>query len=139
MTGADFCNTLVYDAHRGEVNGMLFGQVQAELASLLQTEDVATSNETVWDDLVGFGRNVCAFIERVAEEKPLRDMAKANKDGKKGMFKQGSRFLDYMAFATSTAASSCVSLPWLNASRESSTQNLGTMPLFSSIRPCHVR
>jgi hypothetical protein len=72
--GADFCNTLVYDAHRGEVNGMLFGHVQAEL---LQTEDVATSKETVWDDLEGLGRNFCAFIERVAEEKRLRDLAKA--------------------------------------------------------------
>ena len=73
--GADFCNTLVYDAYRGEINGMLFGHMQAEL---LQTEDVATSNVTVWDDLEGFGRNFCEFIERVAEEKRLRDLVKGN-------------------------------------------------------------
>jgi hypothetical protein len=80
--GADFCNTLVYDAHRGEVNGMLFGHMQAEL---LQTEDVATSKETVWDDLEGFGRNFCAFIERVAEEKRLRDLARADENEGKGV------------------------------------------------------
>jgi hypothetical protein len=70
--GADFCDTLVYDAYRGEENGMLFAHEQAEL---LQTEDVATSNDTVWSDLEGFGRNFCEFIERVAEEKRLRDIA----------------------------------------------------------------
>ncbi len=64
--GADFCNTLVYDAYRGEVNGMLFAHEQAEL---LQTEDVATSKETVWGDLEGFGRNFCAFLDRAVEQK----------------------------------------------------------------------
>ena len=46
---------------------------------------------------------------------------------------------DYRAFATSIAVSSWVSLPCFNASRESSIENFGTMPLFSSIRPCQVR
>src|SRR5262249_15903186 len=59
--GADFCNTLGYDAYRGEESGMLFAHEQAEL---LQTEDVATSEQTVWGDLEGFGRNFCAFLER---------------------------------------------------------------------------
>jgi hypothetical protein len=70
--GADFCNTLVYDAYRGEENGMLFAHEQAEL---LQTEDVATSKETVWGDLEGFGRNFCAFLERAVEQKRLKDLA----------------------------------------------------------------
>jgi hypothetical protein len=78
--GADFCHTLVHDAYRGEENGMLFAHEQAEL---LQTEDVATSKDTKWNDLEGFGRNFCAFIERVAEEKRQKDIAakKKNEDG----------------------------------------------------------
>lgn len=58
--GADFCNTLVYDAYCGEVNGMLFAHTQTEL---LQTEDVAISKETVLGDLEAFSRNFCAFLE----------------------------------------------------------------------------
>src|SRR5262249_7997979 len=38
--GVDFVHTIVCDAQRGELNGMLFSVVEAEL---LQTEDVATS------------------------------------------------------------------------------------------------
>src|SRR5262249_26172771 len=53
---------------------------------------------------------------------------------------QASRLASYpRTFATSTAASSWLSLPSAKASRERSTENLGTMPLFSSIRPCQVR
>jgi len=74
--GADFCNTLVYDAYRGEETGMLFAHEQAEL---LQTEDVATSRDTQWDNLEGFGRNFCAFIERVADEKRQKDIAAKKK------------------------------------------------------------
>lgn len=70
--GADFCDTLVYDAYRGEVNGMLFAHEQAEL---LQTQDVATSNETVWGDLEGFGRNFCAFLEQAVKQKRLGELA----------------------------------------------------------------
>jgi HNH endonuclease len=69
--GADFCDTLVYDAYRGEVNEMLFAHEQAEL---LQTEDVVISKETVWGDLEGFGRNFCAFLERAVEQKRLRKL-----------------------------------------------------------------
>lgn len=76
--GADFCNTLVYDAYRGEVNGMLFAHEQAEL---LQTEDVATSNETVWGDLEAFGRNFCKFLEQVVEPKRLGDLTAKKREG----------------------------------------------------------
>ena len=56
---------------------MLFAHEQAEL---LQTEDVATSKETVWGDLEGFGRNFCSFLERAVEQKRLTDLA-AKKQG----------------------------------------------------------
>jgi hypothetical protein len=74
--GADFCTTLVYDAYRGEENGMLFAHEQAEI---LQTEDVATSNDTVWDDLEAFGRNFCAFLQCAVERKRLKDLASKEK------------------------------------------------------------
>lgn len=70
--GADFCTTLVYDAYRGEKNEMLFAHEQAEI---LQMENVATSPETVWGDLEGFGRNYCVFLERMMEQKRLKDIA----------------------------------------------------------------
>ena len=70
--GADFCATLVYDAYRGEENEMLFAHEQAEI---LQMEDVANSPETVRGDLEGFGRNFCAFLERMMEQKRLKDIA----------------------------------------------------------------
>jgi hypothetical protein len=69
--GADFCTTLAYDAYRGEENGMLFAHEQAEL---LQMEDVATSKDTVWNNLEGFGRNFCAFLEGAIERKHLKDL-----------------------------------------------------------------
>ena len=74
--GADFCHTLVYDAYRGEENGMLFAHEQAEI---LQMEDVAINPNTVWADLEGFGRNFCGFLERVVEEKRCKDLAKKKK------------------------------------------------------------
>ena len=74
--GADFCSTLVYDGYRGEENGMLFAHEQAEI---LQMEDVATSKDTVWGDLEGFGRNFCAFLERAMERKRLKDLAEKKK------------------------------------------------------------
>ena len=77
MTARTSAKTLVYDAYRGEENGMLFAHMQAEL---LQTEDVANSKDTKWDDLEGFGRNFCAFIERVAEEKRQKDIAAKKKN-----------------------------------------------------------
>src|ERR1039457_186846 len=47
--------------------------------------------------------------------------------------------LYYIAFAIWNAVSSWVSLPSLKASRESSIENFGTMPLFSIIRACQVK
>jgi hypothetical protein len=72
--GADFCHTLVYDAHRGEVNGMLFAHEQAEL---LQTEDVATSKETVWGDVAIAGRKFCEFLDAEIQAKFERDRVAA--------------------------------------------------------------
>jgi hypothetical protein len=50
--GADFFNTLVYDACRGEINGILQSHVDAEL---LETDDVLNSADTVWSDLPASG------------------------------------------------------------------------------------
>jgi len=50
--GADFFNTLPYDAQRGKEDKLLYGHEQAEL---LQIEDVRTSKETVWNDRVSSG------------------------------------------------------------------------------------
>jgi len=52
---------------------------------------------------------------------------------------QMEALFDCRDFATSIAVSSWGSLSSFNASRESSIENLGMMPLFSSIRPCQVR
>jgi len=58
--GADFLHTLVCDAQRGELNGMLFSVVEAEL---LQTEDVYNSEETIWDDLPASGTWFINFLD----------------------------------------------------------------------------
>src|SRR5437879_697929 len=50
--GADFFHTLIYDAYRGETDGMLFSNEQAEF---LQTEDAATSAATIWADVARSG------------------------------------------------------------------------------------
>jgi hypothetical protein len=68
--GADFCQTLVYDAYRGEVNGMLFGHEQAEL---LQTDDVTTSRDTLWDDVAAAGKTFCEFLDAEIQAKFARD------------------------------------------------------------------
>jgi len=57
--GVDFVHTIVCDAQRGELNGMLFSVVEAEL---LQTEDVATSKDTVWDNPVASGQWFVKFL-----------------------------------------------------------------------------
>lgn len=64
--GADFCNTLLYDAYRNQLDGFLVAHEQAEL---LQIGDIATSSETVWNHLGAFGRNFCEFIDRAVEKK----------------------------------------------------------------------
>jgi len=43
---------------------------------------------------------------------------------------RGSQSVIYSALATSTAISSCVSLPCNKESRESSMENLGTIPIL---------
>ena len=68
--GADFCHTLVYDAYRGEVNGILLAHEQAEL---LQTEDVATSKDTVWCDVAAAGSKLCEFIDAKIQAKFARN------------------------------------------------------------------
>lgn len=70
--GADFCQTLLYDAHRGKRDPIWFGNVQAEL---LQTDRIVTDTETMWNDLKSFGRNFCEFLDRVLEQERLRDRA----------------------------------------------------------------
>jgi hypothetical protein len=74
--GADFFDTLVLDAHRGEVNGMLFSNIQSEL---LQTEDVAGNPATVWDNPEAAGAYFCAFVERAINAKMKRDRKNAEK------------------------------------------------------------
>ena len=76
--GADFFNTLVYDAHRGEINGTLQSRVDAEI---LQTEDVATSGETVWDDLPASGQRFCSFMESAIRSK----IGRARAESKNGL------------------------------------------------------
>jgi hypothetical protein len=70
--GADFSYTLVNDAHRGELNDVLQSHVDAEM---LQTEDVATSAETVWNDLAASGERFCRFLDSEIQSKMERDRA----------------------------------------------------------------
>jgi hypothetical protein len=72
--GADFFATLVYDAHRGELNGILQSHFQAEM---LQTEDVLSSPETVWADLVASGKAFVAYLEKCIEAKRRRERGAA--------------------------------------------------------------
>lgn len=71
--GADFSVTLGYDAYRGEVNEFLQSPHDAEI---LETEDVFTSRETVWDDLPASGERFCKFLESEIRSKMERDHAK---------------------------------------------------------------
>jgi hypothetical protein len=59
--GADFSYTLLYDAYRGETNGILVSHEQAEI---MQTEDIATSDATTWDDLAAAGKRFCEFLDQ---------------------------------------------------------------------------
>jgi hypothetical protein len=65
-SGPDFCETIVFDAHRGERNGVLQSSHDAEL---LQTEDVLTSALTVWNDLAESGAFYCKYLETAIEAK----------------------------------------------------------------------
>src|SRR6266576_1439965 len=72
--GADFCATLVHDAHRGEANGILQSHLDAEI---LEIEDVLSSGETVWGDLPAWGERFCMYLESEIRAKRERDRAKA--------------------------------------------------------------
>ncbi len=67
--GADFNDSLVYDAQRGEVNQVLFVNEQAEF---LQTEDVGTSEATIWGDLVASGKWFLNFLDHEIQSKTKR-------------------------------------------------------------------
>jgi HNH endonuclease len=58
--GADFYNTLVYDAQRGSMNGVLVGNLQSEF---LQIEHVTTSKATIWNNSAVSGTRLIKFIE----------------------------------------------------------------------------
>ena len=59
--GADFFNTLIYDAQRGEINTVLVVHEQAEF---LQVEEIRGSNKTVWSDRVKSGEWFVNFLDR---------------------------------------------------------------------------
>ena len=67
--GADFYNTLVYDAQRGEINGVLVGNLESEF---LQIEHVESSKVTIWDDRVASGKWLVKFIQGEIEVKMRR-------------------------------------------------------------------
>lgn len=68
--GADYVSTIVYDAHRGEENGILQTH---PLAEMLQTEDVLNSPATVWGDLERSGRVFVDYLEAAIRAKRKRD------------------------------------------------------------------
>lgn len=69
--GADFFHTLVYDAYRGEIDGMLFSHEQAEF---LQTEDVATNVATIWDDVARSGDWFVNFLDARIQARIAREL-----------------------------------------------------------------
>jgi HNH endonuclease len=70
--GVDFCDTLIYDAYRGDVDGNLVAHEQAEI---LQIEDVAMGGWTLWDDLPAAGKRLIDFFEHQIQAKRERDRA----------------------------------------------------------------
>jgi hypothetical protein len=62
--GADFFDTLVYDAQRGEVNKVLVAHEQAEF---LQVEDVSESKQTVWNDQKKSGEWFIDFLDKAIQ------------------------------------------------------------------------
>jgi len=57
--GADFYDTLVYDAQRGDINGVLVGNLQSEF---LQIEHVESNKATIWNDRMASGNWLVQFI-----------------------------------------------------------------------------
>jgi hypothetical protein len=64
--GADFYDTLVCDAQRGEVNSVLVTNLQTEF---LQIEDVSESQDTVWNDRLRAGDWFIRFVDRQIRSK----------------------------------------------------------------------
>lgn len=58
--GADFYNTFVYDAARGEENGVLQTAFDAEFR---QIGDVLHNPQTIWDDRVRWGQRFVRYLE----------------------------------------------------------------------------
>jgi len=73
--GPDFCETIVFDAHRGQRDGIL---LSSPIAELLQTEDVLTNPATVWDDVVASGTQFCSFLEAAIAAKQKSEAATKN-------------------------------------------------------------
>jgi len=63
--GADFCDTLVYDAYRGQIDGILLAHPTAEM---LQIEDVGGNPKTIWSDVGQTGTEFCKFLDQEARE-----------------------------------------------------------------------
>jgi hypothetical protein len=72
--GADFCNTLVYDAYRRNVDGILLAHAYAEI---LQTEDVGRGADTIWDNAVEVGTDFCKFLSQKRAEFLQRKQAES--------------------------------------------------------------
>jgi len=64
--GADFYDTLVYDAQRGEINKALVVHEQAEF---LQMDEVNGSAKTIWNDRVKSGDWFVKFIGEAIDAK----------------------------------------------------------------------
>lgn len=75
--GADFCDTLVYDAYRGQIDGILLAHPYAEL---LQIEDVAGNPQTLWDNPAGTGIAFCKFLSEKRQEYLERKQKEGGKD-----------------------------------------------------------
>lgn len=68
--GADFSDTLVYDAQRGEVNKVLVTHEQTEF---LQVEHVSESKETIWNDQKRAGEWFVRFFEQAIRAKTQKE------------------------------------------------------------------
>jgi hypothetical protein len=67
--GPDFYNTLVYDAQRGNINGVLAANLESEF---LQIDHVGTSKATVWNDCIASGNWFVKFLASEIESHLIR-------------------------------------------------------------------
>jgi hypothetical protein len=65
--GADFFDTMVYDAQHGELDKVLVVHDQAEF---LQMDEVSCSKKTLWNDSVKSGEWFLKFLGSAITEKP---------------------------------------------------------------------